>query len=205
MAKTAKMQEVSIDDLVPYERNAKTHDAAQIEKLKASMQEFGFISPILIDEQKNIIAGHGRVMAARELGLKTVPAVYVEGLTEAQRKAYIIADNRLTELGGWDNDLLEEELRQLTEEGFNVELTGFDIPEESDSVNAGDADAELNPTATLPESRIIVASVSAFGTNSEKIILLKLSQELADKFLRRCDELTTGEIAAKLVEALDAI
>lgn len=127
MAKTAKMQEVTIDELIPYERNAKTHDAAQIEKLKASIQEFGFVSPILIDEKKNVIAGHGRIMAARELGIKKVPAVFVEGLTDAQRRAYIIADNRLTELGDWDMDAVNIELKQLDDMGFDVELTGFDF------------------------------------------------------------------------------
>lgn len=148
MAKTAKMQEVSIDDLVPYERNAKTHDAAQIEKLKASMQEFGFISPILIDEQKNIIAGHGRVMAARELGLKTVPAVYVEGLTEAQRKAYIIADNRLTELGGWDMQAVQSELQELEAEGFDTKITGFDL---EDIVITDDMGADIDEDKSVPD------------------------------------------------------
>lgn len=148
MAKTAKMQEVSIDDLIPYERNAKTHDAAQIEKLKASMQEFGFISPILIDEQKNIIAGHGRVMAARELGLKTVPAVYVEGLTEAQRKAYIIADNRLTELGGWDMQAVQSELQELEAEGFDTKITGFDL---EDIVITDDMGADLDEDKSVPD------------------------------------------------------
>jgi len=100
MAKTTAMVEVAVDSLTPYERNAKQHPAEQIEKLKASIEEFGFLSPCLIDRQGNIIAGHGRVEAAKALGMKTVPAVYVEGLTDTQRRAYILADNRLTEMGG---------------------------------------------------------------------------------------------------------
>lgn len=110
MAKIAEVQEVSLTLLVPYERNAKIHGLDQIEKLKDSIREFGFISPCLIDRKYNIIAGHGRTQAAKELGMETVPCVFVDGLTEAQRKAYILADNRLTELGEWDMDLVQMEL-----------------------------------------------------------------------------------------------
>lgn len=130
MAKTAKLQNVAIDELIPYERNAKTHDAAQIEKLKKSIAEFGFLSPILIDEDMNIIAGHGRVLAARAMGKKMVPAVYIEGLTEEQRRAYILADNRLTELGGWDMDLVQEELDELAAADFDIDITGFEIKDD---------------------------------------------------------------------------
>lgn len=100
MAKTTEMVEVALSKLKPYERNAKIHDEEQVEKITTSIREFGFLSPCLIDEENNIIAGHGRVMAAKKLGLETVPCVYIEGLTEAQRKAYILADNKLTEMGG---------------------------------------------------------------------------------------------------------
>lgn len=126
MAKTTEMVEVSPNELEPYERNAKLHPAEQIEKLKDSIKEFGFISPCLIDKDNRIIAGHGRVEAAKALGMETVPCVYIEGLTETQRRAYIIADNRLTELGGWDMSIVEEELDALAQSGFDVQLTGFD-------------------------------------------------------------------------------
>ena len=126
MAKTTEMVEVSISQLKPYERNAKQHPAEQIEKLQQSIEEFGFISPCLIDRDGNIIAGHGRVEAAKALGMETVPALYVEGLTDVQRRAYILADNRLTELGGWDMDIVEYELNTLANEDFDIELIGFD-------------------------------------------------------------------------------
>lgn len=126
MAKTTKMVEVPIAQLVPYERNAKQHPAEQLEKLQQSIEEFGFLSPCLIDKDNNIIAGHGRVEAAKALGMETVPAVYVEGLTDTQRRAYILADNRLTELGGWDMDLVEYELSTLASEDFDVDLLGFE-------------------------------------------------------------------------------
>lgn len=125
MAKTTEMVEVALSSLKPYERNAKLHPTEQIERLKESIREFGFISPCLIDSENNIIAGHGRVEAAKSLGLEYVPCVYVEGLTDAQRRAYIIADNRLTELGGWDMDVVGQEIAWLQDAGFNIDITGF--------------------------------------------------------------------------------
>ena len=127
MAKTAKMQEVSLSKLVPYERNAKIHVDYQLEKLKDSIREFGFLTPCLIDGDYNLIAGHGRVMAAQQLGMETVPCVFVEGLTNEQRRAYILADNRLGELGEWDMEIVTDELTTLTDEDFDILLTGFDL------------------------------------------------------------------------------
>ena len=129
MAKTTKMVEVAVSKLRPYENNAKKHGPAQVEKLKASIQEFGFLTPCIIDKDYNLIAGHGRVMAAKELGIEKVPCVFVEGLTETQRKAYILADNRLGELGEWDFELVNIELEALEIEGFDVSLTGFNWDE----------------------------------------------------------------------------
>ena len=134
MGKIAEVQEVTLTSLVPYERNAKIHGADQIEKLKASIQEFGFLTPCLIDRDYNIIAGHGRVMAARELGMETVPCVFVEGLSDTQRRAYILADNRLGELGEWDMDAVNLELTELDDLDFDITLTGFDLPEEDEDL-----------------------------------------------------------------------
>lgn len=125
MAKIAGVQEVDVSKLVPYERNAKLHGDEQVEKICNSIREFGFISPCLIDRDYNVIAGHGRIMAAKKIGMSEVPCLFVEGLTEEQRRAYIIADNRLTELGEWDMELVADELQELNEAGFNIELTGF--------------------------------------------------------------------------------
>ena len=127
MAKSVNLQEVAIDLLRPYERNAKKHPQDQVDKIIASIQEFGFVTPCIIDSDYNLIAGHGRVQAAKEMGLETVPCVFVEGLTETQRKAYILADNRLGELGEWDIDLVSGELQTLKDLGFDIDLTGFDI------------------------------------------------------------------------------
>ena len=134
MGKIAKVQEVTLSKLKPYENNAKIHGAGQIEKLKASIEEFGFLTPCLIDEEYNLIAGHGRVMAAKELGMESVPCVFVEGLTEAQRRAYILADNRLGELGEWDMELVMSELEELKDMNFDIELTGFELPDETEQI-----------------------------------------------------------------------
>ena len=131
MAKIDRVQEVSLDMLRPYERNAKIHDEKQVEQIARSIQEFGFLNPCLIDKDHNIIAGHGRVLAAQKLGLHSVPCIYIEGLTPEQRRAYILADNRLTELGGWDRETVNLELSELNDLDFDVSLTGFDFAEPS--------------------------------------------------------------------------
>lgn len=124
-----EMRMVSIDELVPYERNAKRHSAAQLKQLRASLREFGFVAPVMIDENKNVIAGHGRLEAARAEGMREVPCVLASGLTDAQRRAYIIADNRLTELGEWDMDALRFEMSELSALHFDTSVTGFEMAE----------------------------------------------------------------------------
>lgn len=127
MAKIDGVQEVSTDLLKPYPNNAKLHSDEQVDKIAESIKEFGFLNPCLIDKDYNIIAGHGRLLASKKLGMKTIPCIFVEGLTEAQRKAYILADNRLTELGEWDFDKVQFELKELADMDFNIELTGFEL------------------------------------------------------------------------------
>ena len=138
MAKIDNVQEVAVDLLKPYERNAKIHNAEQVQKIADSISEFGFLSPCLIDQDYNLIAGHGRLEAAKLLDLKTVPCIFIEGLTEAQRKAYILADNRLTELGDWNFELVQEELQALDDMDFDVELTGFELEIEEPEIEEDD-------------------------------------------------------------------
>ena len=115
--------------LIPYVRNARTHSPDQVDKIAASIREFGFLNPIITDGQSGIVAGHGRVMAAQKLGLDTLPTIDAAHLTEAQRRAYVLADNRTALDAGWDNDLLKIELQDLDASGFDLTLTGFDIGE----------------------------------------------------------------------------
>lgn len=126
---TTEMQLVPLGKLVPYINNARTHSPEQLTKLRSSLREFGFINPVIIDRDYNIIAGHGRVLTAKEEGIMEVPCVFVDYLTEAQKKAYILADNRMALDAGWDEELLRIEIESLQGEDFDVSLTGFEEQE----------------------------------------------------------------------------
>lgn len=147
-----KYENVSIDKLKPYERNARTHSAEQVDKIAKSIKEFGFINPVLIDGDFGIIAGHGRVEGAKKLGMTEVPCLFVEDLTEEQKRAYIIADNKLAEDAGWDMEILQSELKFLQDADFDVSLTGFSM----DDIDLTDTDIDLkgddfDAEAELPE------------------------------------------------------
>jgi len=132
-----KIETLKVEVLVPYARNAKLHNDTQVAAIAGSIREFGFTNPVLVDADGGIIAGHGRVMAARKLGLTEVPCIRLAHLTDNQKRAYILADNRLGEIGGgWDEELLRLEFEELGELGFDLELTGFTL----DEISALDAD-----------------------------------------------------------------
>ena len=139
---TTQMELVSISKLVPYVNNARTHSPEQIMKLRSSLREFGFINPVIIDKDFGIIAGHGRVMAAKEEGIDEVPCVFVDHLTEAQKKAYILADNRMAMDAGWDEELLRIEIEALQGMDFDIGLAGFDDDEIAD-LFAGDDNSDV--------------------------------------------------------------
>lgn len=132
----------NVSELIPYARNARTHSDEQIARIASSIKEFGWTNPILIDGENGIIAGHGRVLAARKLGLEKVPTIELSGLTEAQKRAYIIADNRLALDAGWDEEMLKLEFAELEKEGFELSKTGFS-DEEIDEMMA-DLDREVD-------------------------------------------------------------
>ena len=121
-----QLQYLPIDELIPYARNSRTHSDEQVAQIAASIKEFGFTNPVLIDDDGGIIAGHGRCMAARKLKLDEVPCIRLTGLTEAQKKAYIIADNKLALNAGWDDEMLAIEIQELQEMDFDLDLLGFD-------------------------------------------------------------------------------
>lgn len=158
MKTTTNMELVEINKLVPYVNNARTHSPEQINKLRSSLREFGFINPVIIDKDYGIIAGHGRVIAAREEGIDKVPCVFVDHLTEAQKKAYIIADNRMALDAGWDEELLRVEIEALQAEAFDVSLTGFDEKEITDlfkDTQAETKDDEYDLTAALEKAAFV--------------------------------------------------
>ena len=129
MNKVSEMNLVDVDKLIPYVNNARTHSKEQINKLRASIREFGFINPVIIDRDYNVIAGHGRILASQEEGIDKVPCVFVDYLTDAQKKAYIIADNRMALDADWNEELLKIEIESLKDEDFDLSFTGFDESE----------------------------------------------------------------------------
>ncbi|KRC97695.1 hypothetical protein ASE33_03940 [Pseudomonas sp. Root9] len=132
MTQSPKYKTVPVECLIPYARNSRTHSDTQVAQIAASIKEFGFLSPIIVDGDNGIIAGHGRVMAAQKLGIAELPCIEASHLTDAQRKAYVIADNKLALNAGWDDDLLKIELGELQGIGFDLELTGFSLDEIGD-------------------------------------------------------------------------
>ena len=138
-------------ELIPYINNSRTHSDQQVQQVAASIKEFGFTNPILIDEDSGIIAGHGRLQAAQMMGMDEVPTITLEGLTEAQRKAYVIADNKLALNASWDLDILNIEMESLLEFDFDFKITGFDsIPEIEANIDysiLGEDDSELDAMA----------------------------------------------------------
>ena len=147
---TTEMKMVETSKLIPYVNNARTHSQEQVNKLRGSLREFGFINPVIIDSDFNVIAGHGRLMAAKEEGIEEVPCVLVDYLTEAQKKAYILADNRYAQDAGWDEEMLKLEIEALDGMDFDVSLTGFnedeiaDLFADSESTGAEDDDFDLS-------------------------------------------------------------
>jgi len=158
MNMTSEMERVPIDRLIPYINNARTHSPEQIKKLRASLREFGFVNPVIIDREYNVIAGHGRIMAAKEEGITEVPCVYADHLTEAQKKAYILADNRMALDAGWDEEMLRVEIEALQEMDYDTLLTGFDEKELA-ALYAGDGDEteddDFDLTAALEKASFV--------------------------------------------------
>lgn len=137
-----KIERRKVGGLIPYARNSRTHSEAQVAQIAASIKEWGWTTPVLIEPNGGIIAGHGRVMAAQKLGIEEVPCIVATGWTDAQRRAYVIADNRLPELAGWDQEMLALELGELGELDFDLSLTGLDGGE---LCAAMDSEGRLDP------------------------------------------------------------
>ncbi len=172
-------------DLIPYANNSRTHSDEQINQVAASIKEFGFTSPVLIDEDNGIVAGHGRVMAANKLGVDEVPCIQLNGLTEAQKKAYIIADNQLPLNAGWDLDMLKLELDSLNEMEFDIDLLGFDdeflsqVNVDIDDIEEVDSFNEsFNFSISCSDLSELALVQSALGASGKKIDASKLLEIL---------------------------
>jgi len=147
-----KITNKKVTELIPYVNNSRTHSDEQVAQIAASIKEFGWTNPILVDGSNGIIAGHGRLLAARKLGQTEVPTIELSDLTETQKKAYIIADNRLALSAGWDNEMLTLELNDLLADGFALEILGFDAEELSDLLDDKD---EAEPNGSLSDRFLI--------------------------------------------------
>lgn len=166
---TEKLEIVDISKLIPYANNARTHSDEQIKKIQSSLREFGFINPVLIDKDCGIIAGHGRVEAAKREGMTEVPCVWVEHLTETQKRAYILADNKLAEYADWNQSFLTLEIEELLNVDFDINITGFtqnninvDDYTEEFSLREGDRAPIQNMTFTFSddEAEVIKEAIS---------------------------------------------
>jgi DNA modification methylase len=144
-----------LTELIPYARNARTHTDAQVAQIAASIREFGFTNPILVDGDRGVIAGHGRLLAARKLGMTEVPIIELSHLTPAQKRAYVLADNRLALSAGWDQDLLRIEFSALQSDGFDLNLTGFDLDEiGAILIDASDGLTDPDEVPDVPENPV---------------------------------------------------
>lgn len=146
-----KIESIELENLIPYARNARTHNSDQISQIAGSIKEFGFNNPVLIDKENGVIAGHGRIVAARKIGLKEIPCIRLEHLTETQRKAYILADNRIALNAGWEAELLSLELSELLDGGVNLESLGFDADEIDALLNKIEPTEGLTDEDATPE------------------------------------------------------
>lgn len=145
-----QIKKINISDLTPYERNSRTHPPEQLEQIAASIREFGFVNPVLIDDDCRIIAGHGRVMAAQKLGMTEIPCLSVHGLSESQIRAYIIADNKIAENSGWDSDMLRLELSDLQNIDFDINLIGFSTMDIDEILSGTGTMGKTDPDAVPP-------------------------------------------------------
>lgn len=197
--KELEVKAVPLSELRPYEKNPRLNDNA-VNAVAASLKEFGWKQPIVVDKDNVIIAGHTRWKAAKKLGLKTAPVVKADDLTPDQVKAYRLADNKTSEIAEWDLELLDEELAGIH---MDMEQFGFDLVKEPPKP-VPDLD-KTNPTEALPESKVYFAAISAFGVQSECIIMAQIEQDVAERIVWRSKNEDPGWLADRLTEAINAI
>lgn len=195
MKETLQLQHVDIESIKPYSSNPKEHDEKQTQQIAKSIERFGFNAPVLLDENSEIIAGHGRFKAAKLLGLKQIPVIYLLHLNEAEKKAYRIADNKLTENGKWNTDLLKLEFIEIEklalnfEEGLDLDITGFDFPEidilMQDASQNSSADEKLNTLPFIPDDEIISRQGDIWTLGKHRIICGDSLQK--ETFAKLCD------------------
>lgn len=187
--KSQTIEAIPINDLVPYARNSRTHSDAQVAQIAASIKEFGFTNPVLIDADGGIIAGHGRVLAARVLKMDNVPCLRLSHLTDTQKRAYVIADNKLALNAGWDEDMLRIELEELGEIGFDLDLIGFsdeeilalgveDMADEDEPGEAAEPKGNLSDRFMIPPFTVLNAREGWWQNRKKAWLAIGIKSEL---------------------------
>jgi len=197
-----KIEQIPVDRLIPYARNSRTHSDEQVAQIAASIREFGFTNPVLIDGKDGIIAGHGRVLGARKLGMDAVPCVRLEHLTETQKRAYIIADNKLALNAGWDDELLKLEIEEVNLEDFEIELIGFSKDELNNLIGAQDVN-ELDGMPGLPSGDREPFQQMTFTLHDEQAEQVKRALDVAKDmgdFFGSSNENSNGNALSRVCE-----
>lgn len=205
MSKSPAYKMVSIADLIPYARNSRTHSEAQVAKIAASIREFGFLNPIITDGAHGIIAGHGRLLAAQKLGLDAVPIIEAAHLTDAQRRAYVIADNRLALDAGWDSELLRVELGDLDGAGFDLSLTGFEVDEIKALQFDSDAETELPKLADGDREPFQQMTFTLHDEQAEEVKAAIEKARAAGPFVDTGNENGNGNALARICETFNGL
>ena len=201
----AKVTMRKVSELTPYANNSRTHSQQQIDQIAASIVEWGWTVPVLVDDRGVLIAGHGRLLAAHKLGIKEVPVMVADGWTEAQRKAYIIADNKLALNASWDSDLLRVELEALQELDFDVELTGFDMCDIDAVLDCPDVIYDDEATKSQSGSHAPNKSVSFWIYDHKVTDSRDETFEFIENNMGRIRALGDGRIVDAIIEALNEI
>jgi ParB-like chromosome segregation protein Spo0J len=198
----SQIEHLPIDGLIPYARNSRTHSPEQVAQIAASIREFGFTNPVLIDADGGLIAGHGRVMAARHLGLVSVPCIRLGHLTEAQKRAYVIADNRIALNAGWDDEMLRIELAELQELEFDLEMTGLDR-EELDRLLWGATVEPMDEMPALPsgeKSPFQQMTFTLHDSQAEQVQRAMKAAKAMGEFTGSPNEKSNGNALARICE-----
>ena len=189
-----------VGQLTPYQNNARKHQREDVGAIIESIKEFGFDDPIGVWGGHNVIVeGHGRLMAAKKLGMEKVPVIHLDHLTDEQRRAYALAHNRTAELSEWDEVVKELELSDIKD--LDMSLFGFGDPRDVNDLTDEGAE-ENNPTLKLPKSRVLIMAVSAFGTNSEIILEAEIDPEVADRLLEKLHDIASTNVLKSLMRVL---
>ena len=200
-----KVERRSVESLIPYARNARTHSEAQVAQIAASIKEWGWTTPVLVDEDSGIIAGHGRVMAAQKLALKEVPVMVATGWTEAQKKAYVLADNQLALNAGWDTELMRIEIDDLADLGFDVAVAGFSEEDLADLLFDSDAEADFPELSDEDRSPFQQMTFTIHDDQAEQVRHAIEKAKKLGPFVDELNENGNGNALARICEVFNGL